>query len=270
MTFQKQTPATDEFLSRELKKIRARIIQNLEVIARHHPPTSQYPNRHRPFSGGSPVATSKTIFSWENYELGLNVEDQPPYRFTSWSNGGGGRSHTVLIPAASSTTLAFSAAFVGDSFSLVDTVRNCSSTGRCGMLCEGHCQNDDECQSTTLFCYKKGESGEGVPCCTGLDGSNTWWCTVLNSSAIAASTIKPSDALTVSPTIKPSDTLTASPATIEPTLDTTAKPTKARVGLIGENNTTSIPTSRSSSQRLLVHSRGVLLWVVASALLVPP
>ena len=35
---------------------------------------------------GSPVTTRKTIFSGENHELGLIVEDQPPYSFTSWSN----------------------------------------------------------------------------------------------------------------------------------------------------------------------------------------
>ncbi len=211
---------------------------------------------------GSPITTPKTIFSWENFELSLDVDDQPPYNFTSWSDGGA-RSHTVLIPAASSTNLSFSAIFSSATFSLMVDARNCTSSDRCGM-CEGHCQNDDECQGS-LVCYKKGGRGKPVPGCVGVDESNTDWCTTVMSTDSVAPTGAPTVKVTATPTAYPTVYVTVTPSmkptaydtvvtpTNKPTntVNATAKPTAARVILVGNGNqTTDIDNSAGPSQQL--------------------
>jgi len=56
----------------------------------------------------------------------------------------------------------------------------CSAASMCGR-CEGHCQTTGECQGS-LVCFKKGGRDKAVPGCLGIDGSNTDWCTVEESS----------------------------------------------------------------------------------------
>ena len=125
---------------------------------------------------GTPIVTPTIITSWENHSLHLDVEDQPPYYFTSWSDGGN-RSHYIILPKASMTMLSFNATFAEASIPLSEDIRNCSISDTCG-ACEGHCESDDECQDT-LYCFKKGGRGFAVPGCVGIDQSNTDWCTRL-------------------------------------------------------------------------------------------
>jgi PKD domain len=129
-----------------------------------------------------PVMTPATIVTWENHNLRLSVKDQPPYIFQSWSDGGS-RSHTLKIPRKNSTILSRTVRFViqddetgGKLPRLIRTVRDCSTKNPC-LRCEGHCQTDNECQGS-LKCYKKGGPGKAVPGCSGVDNSNTDWCTV--------------------------------------------------------------------------------------------
>ena len=214
-----------------------------------------------------PVVTPSTITTWAGHDLRLDVADHPPYIFESWSDGGA-RRHTSKISVANATITTFSVTFSRETFSLlVDTVRNCSSTDKCGM-CEGHCEKDDECEDM-LFCYRKGGGDQqAVPGCIGSDGTNTNWCTVLNLTFTAAPTTKPSDAMTAAPTTKPTAAMAVAP-TPKPTAATTVKPTRANIVLIGENKTTSMPTSGFSSRQMSVHSSSsVLLWMVVSTVLV--
>jgi PKD repeat protein len=144
------------------------------------------------------VMTPTTITTWENHNLRLDVEDQYPFLFDSWSDGGE-RSHKMQIPKASlATNPHISATFQEDSLSyklidLVSTIKNCSSTEMCGR-CEGHCQSDAECMGT-LICYKKTARNESVPGCLGLDASNTDWCALSSFS-----TFPPTEVSTPSPT----------------------------------------------------------------------
>jgi PKD repeat protein len=126
-----------------------------------------------------PVTTPKMITSWAKHDLRLNVKDDAPYVFKSWSDGGA-RSHTVNLPIGSSKS--FQVTFVKGSTTnanipLVKQVRACSSSNKCGR-CEGHCESSVECQGS-LVCFKKGGRGKSVPGCIGIDNSNTDWCTVM-------------------------------------------------------------------------------------------
>lgn len=143
-----------------------------------------------------PVETPGTITSWQNHKLHLDVEDQYPFTFASWSDGGL-RSHTMLVPEASSSYPYVSAMFqvnasAYEPIDFVSTVKNCSSTDLCGR-CEGHCQSDAEC-AESLICFQKGGKNLTVPGCLGLDPSNTDWCTTdsgLNLSSIVGATAEP-------------------------------------------------------------------------------
>lgn len=143
-----------------------------------------------------PVETPGTITSWQNHKLHLDVEDQYPFTFASWSDGGL-RSHTMLVPEASSSYPYVSAMFqvnasAYEPIDFVSTVKNCSSTDLCGR-CEGHCQSDAEC-AELLICFQKGGQNLTVPGCLGLDPSNTDWCTTdseLNLSSIVGATAEP-------------------------------------------------------------------------------
>jgi PKD repeat protein len=124
-----------------------------------------------------PVVTPTNLTTWARHKLRLDVVDQPPYIFKSWSNGGA-RKKTKYINTANGTLTTVSVTFTQVSlappFKL--PVRDCSSQNRCGR-CEGHCADSTECQSG-LVCYNKGGKSLPVRGCTGIDGSLTKWCTI--------------------------------------------------------------------------------------------
>ena len=93
--------------------------------------------------------------------------------------------HTINIPVASPAHMSVSVTFAQEptiegSIQFVGQTRDCSASNKCGR-CEGHCQNNRECQGS-LVCFKKGGRGKPVPGCIGIDGSKTDWCTVDASS----------------------------------------------------------------------------------------
>ena len=124
-----------------------------------------------------PVVTPRTITTWARHNLRLDVVDQPPYAFKSWSDGGA-RKHTKKIIARNGTLTRLWVTFVKGASAppLKVPVRECSSRNPCGR-CEGHCQSSDECQSG-LVCYDKGGREKPVRGCTGFDRSLTKWCTI--------------------------------------------------------------------------------------------
>jgi hypothetical protein len=124
-----------------------------------------------------PVVTPMTITTWARHNLRLDVSDQPPYMFKSWSDGGA-RSHAKKIVARNGTITRLWVTFAeGSSLPpLKDPVRECSSQNRCGR-CEGHCQSNTECHSG-LVCYDKGGRDKAVQGCNGIDRSLTKWCTI--------------------------------------------------------------------------------------------
>jgi PKD repeat protein len=159
------------------------------------------------------VETPNTITSWASHNLRLDVEDQVPYFFTSWSDGGA-RSHKMNIPAYATRNPYISANFTVDwSFNLpaalVLPVRNCSTAGKCGR-CEGHCENDSECLGALVCIRKDGVLNITVPGCIGFDRSKTAWCTL-------QSIIAPTFGRTPVP-------LAAMPSIEAPTLQPTAAP----------------------------------------------
>ena len=141
-----------------------------------------------------PVTTPKTIVSWENHELHLDVKDQSSFVFKSWSDGGS-RAHSITVPTSSSITPSFTANYAqkssgaGESLPRVAVTRDCSTTNKCGR-CEGHCQSDSECQGS-LVCFKKGGRGKSIPGCIGVDNSNTDWCTIAVSNPVKPPTPTP-------------------------------------------------------------------------------
>jgi PKD repeat protein len=129
-----------------------------------------------------PVVTPATITTWENHDLRLDVLDQFPFIFDSWFDGGA-RSHPIRIPPASSSNLLVSVSFTESSvptLPFASVVRDCTAVDPCNR-CEGHCQNDSECDGA-LVCYKKGGRGLPVPGCIGIDNSRTDWCTLAEFS----------------------------------------------------------------------------------------
>lgn len=138
---------------------------------------SSVPSGLKVLLDGYPVVTPQTVTTWANNSIWLDVDDQSPYVFKSWSDGGA-RRHTIKIPVSSTSTPLYKATFaVGSSApQLVVPVRDCSTQSPC-KRCEGHCQNDSECQSP-LVCYDKGGRNLPVRGCTGTDGSLTKWCTI--------------------------------------------------------------------------------------------
>jgi hypothetical protein len=129
------------------------------------------------------IVTPKLITTWKNHTLRLEALDQPPFYFQSWSDGGL-RSRTFFVPTAAIPNKpkpSISVTFVDKSLSLKPKIRDCSTSQKCG-LCEGHCQNDFECQGD-LICFRKGGRGHVVPGCVGIDKSNTDWCTYPNATS---------------------------------------------------------------------------------------
>lgn len=127
------------------------------------------------------VETPDTITSWESHQLRLDVEDQLPFSFNSWSDGGS-RSHKMSIPPNSARNPYISANFTTDwSFTLpielVMSLKNCSSDEKCGR-CEGHCESDLECLGALVCHQKDGVINMTVPGCLGIDQSQTAWCTL--------------------------------------------------------------------------------------------
>jgi glucose/arabinose dehydrogenase/PKD repeat protein len=125
-----------------------------------------------------PVETPGTITTWQGHALHLDVEDQWPFIFSHWSDGGD-HQHTIDVPEASGKNLFISAIFVAAPTSSesipLGGVRGCTSGNKCGQ-CEGHCKKDSECAGS-LICFKKGGKGRPVPGCIGIDPSKTDWCT---------------------------------------------------------------------------------------------
>lgn len=54
---------------------------------------------------GEPVTSFQSIVSWQNHELHLVAEDQPPFVFTSWSDGVTERERSVKLNNTSDTML---------------------------------------------------------------------------------------------------------------------------------------------------------------------
>ena len=211
-----------------------------------------YPQKLHVLVDEFPVETPETITSWENHNLRINVEDQYPFAFVSWSDGGE-RSHKMTIPAASSTNPYISATFelnstADGSLELNGQVKNCSAAQGCGR-CEGHCENNDECIGM-LVCYQKGGRNRYVPGCLGLDTSNTDWCTFDPSTnfTFTALTTAPTPAPTVEPISTPAPIPGMAPVGIpvpsdmdDPTLEPTFKPSETSVD--PEEDQTSKPSS---------------------------
>jgi PKD repeat protein len=179
-----------------------------------------------------PVETPGTITSWQNHKLHLDVDDQYPFTFASWSDGGL-RSHTMTVPEASSNNPYVAVTFQANAsayepIDFVWTLKNCSSSELCGR-CEGHCQSDAECVGS-LICFLKGGRNLSVPGCLGLDPSNTDWCTT-DSGFNLSSTIGTSVAPTPSPIVVapvgipyPGDYAPVVPPTAKPAADATDEP----------------------------------------------
>lgn len=124
-----------------------------------------------------PVVTPQTITTWARHYLRLDVDDQYPYVFKSWSDGGA-RRHTKKIIASNWTLTKVSVTFAksADAPPLKEPVRDCSVQNPCGR-CEGHCDTDADCKGS-LVCYEKGGRNKPVRGCTGIDKSRTKWCTI--------------------------------------------------------------------------------------------
>lgn len=149
------------------------------------------------------LTTPTTITTWENHNLRLNVNDQSPNNFVSWSISGN-RQTIFKVPAAGSTNAKVTATFSGsntpivapkaapvrvpsvgaptsglEAIPLIGKVRQCTSGNKCGR-CEGHCSSNNDCQGG-LVCFQKNEGKPGVdavPGCLGQDLSKTDWCTL--------------------------------------------------------------------------------------------
>ncbi|KAI2511401.1 Glucose Sorbosone dehydrogenase [Fragilaria crotonensis] len=127
-----------------------------------------------------PVVTPKTITTWARHNLRFDIDDQPPYEFKSWSDGGN-RRHTKKITATNSTLTTVTATFSKGSSAppLQEPVRDCSSSRPCGR-CEGDCDTDADCMGD-LVCFDKGGRNKPVPGCSGIDASLTDWCTIASA-----------------------------------------------------------------------------------------
>jgi hypothetical protein len=139
------------------------------------------------------IVTPKLITTWQNHTLRLEVMDQPPFVFQSWSDGGS-RSRTYFVSTAARPNYPnpiISVKFNDTSKMLKSKIRQCSKSRQCG-LCEGHCQNDAVCQDD-LVCYRKGGRRHVVPGCVGMDQSNTDWCTYRNATSNVLLVPKPRD-----------------------------------------------------------------------------
>jgi PKD repeat protein len=173
------------------------------------------------------VETPETITSWASHRLRLDVEDQLPYFFTSWSDGGN-RSHKMNVPKESEQNPNISANFKVDwSFNLTTAfifpVRNCSTTEKCGR-CEGHCESDSACLGALVCHSKDGVLNITVPGCLGIDRSNTAWCTLPSSIApnFGSTPLPPAsmpsiEAPTTPLTLAPSFTIPPTGPTSDPT-----------------------------------------------------
>jgi hypothetical protein len=128
------------------------------------------------------ITTPKLITTWKNHTMRLEALDQPPFYFQSWSDGGP-RSRTYFVSTAAMIgrpNPTISVTFSDKSLPLKSKTRDCSTSKKCSN-CEGHCQNDSECQGE-LVCFRKGGRGRVVPGCIGMDKSNTDWCTLPNAT----------------------------------------------------------------------------------------
>jgi hypothetical protein len=81
-----------------------------------------------------PIMTPQHITSWANHELRLEVRDQLPYVFVSWSDGGE-RSHSKYLLATSQPRITLLATFV-KSTTCVDNYSPCSTSLEC---CSDRC-----------------------------------------------------------------------------------------------------------------------------------
>ena len=129
-----------------------------------------------------PVVTPGTIKTWYRHTLRLDVSDQYPFMFKSWSDGGA-RRHTKKILAWNTTITSLTVTFARDVNPppLMVPVRECSTDNPC-QRCEGHCEDSRECESG-LVCYDKGGPNFPVPSCDGFDESLTKWCIIAQGSS---------------------------------------------------------------------------------------
>jgi PKD repeat protein len=86
------------------------------------------------FVDDNPVITPDQITSWANHKLHLRTENQPPYSFASWSDGGS-RSHSIQLVENSQPSVLVT--FCKDNRSECSSFTECCS-GRCVL---GECRS---------------------------------------------------------------------------------------------------------------------------------
>eukprot|EP00529_Nitzschia_sp_RCC80_P000751 CAMPEP_0113490068 /NCGR_PEP_ID=MMETSP0014_2-20120614/26853_1 /TAXON_ID=2857 /ORGANISM="Nitzschia sp." /LENGTH=886 /DNA_ID=CAMNT_0000383823 /DNA_START=218 /DNA_END=2878 /DNA_ORIENTATION=+ /assembly_acc=CAM_ASM_000159 len=81
-----------------------------------------------------PTTAFEEVLSWQNHELKLEVEDQPPFMFQQWSDGETSRERTEILNTTSSLFTAFFC---------VDDGGSCD--GDSAVCCEGRCNGVGIC-----------------------------------------------------------------------------------------------------------------------------
>jgi PKD repeat protein len=82
-----------------------------------------------------PITAFQQVWSWENNEVTIQVEDQPPFRFQRWSDGETRRERIVLLNVTSPLFVAFFCVDDGGSCNGDDLVcceGPCNDVGFCG------------------------------------------------------------------------------------------------------------------------------------------
>ena len=86
---------------------------------------------------GEPITAFEEVLSWQNHEMTIEVEDEPPYLFQKWSDGETSRERSEIL----NTTNVFSAIFcVGEGGScdgddsVVCCEGPCNEVGICGEM----------------------------------------------------------------------------------------------------------------------------------------
>ena len=89
---------------------------------------------------GEPITAFEEVLSWQNHEMKIEVEDEPPYLFQKWSDGETSRERSEIL----NTTSVFTAIFcVGEGGS-------CNGDGNV-VCCEGSCHEVGICGETESF-----------------------------------------------------------------------------------------------------------------------